>query len=195
MWLVPSRSRPYNLGRLIKACRRTGMTTPAAVRLDSDDPCIGGYMSIETDWEMVVGDRVPLSEAYNEFFGRRLPWYGIFADDVLPETPRWDVRLIEAAGNDGVAYGDDGIGDKPTHFVIGGGLAEEIGWLALPGLTRTYIDTVWNDIASARGVLRYLPDVKITHLHFSNGRALMDSIYRKPEKDADKAIYEQWRVA
>ena len=69
----------------------------------------------------------------------------------------------------------------------------EIGWLALPGLDRLYIDTVWNDIAAERGVLRFLPDVKLTHLHFSNRRAMMDRTYHKPSKNKDRAIYHAWK--
>ena len=63
----------------------------------------------------------------------------------------------------------------------------------MSGLHRIFIDTVWNDIAADRGVLRYLPDVRIIHMHFSNRRALMDKIYRKPTKDHDRAVYEAWR--
>ena len=190
MWIIPSRARPQNIERLAKAFQDTEVTTPVRLRLDDDDPC--GYIC-PAHWEVVTGPRAPLSQYYNEVFDRGLDWYGLFADDVVPETPGWDVLLIEAAGPDGVAYGNDGIGIRPTHFVVGGHLAREIGWLALPGLARTYIDTVWHDIAIERNVLRFLPDVRIPHLHFSNRLALFDQTYRKPTKDQDRALYQAWR--
>ena len=193
VWIIPSRTRPHNLRRLVAACSETLMTTRALLRLDDDDPLLRDYLRMETDWEIVVDKRVPLSEVYNEVFPRHLDWYGFLADDVLPETLNWDSTLIDAAGPDGMAYGDDGIHQAPTHFVLGGDLVRDIGWLALPGLDRLYIDTVWKDIATDREVLRYLPDVKITHLHFSNRRAMRDAIYRKPTKDNDRALYEAWR--
>ena len=161
--------------------------------LDEDDPMLGGY-EIPEGWNVRIGPRAPLSVIYNRVFEEfpDLPWYGIFADDVTPETEGWDEKLIEAAGSDGMAYPDDGIGE-PTHFCLGGDLVREMGWLAYPGLNRLYIDTVWRDIAKSRGVLRYLPDVKVTHRHPSVGLALMDRTYRKEGKAEDKVLYEQFR--
>lgn len=192
MWIIPSRSRPQNISRLVKAFQDTGAMTPVLLRLDDDDPLLTAYLRIEVDWEVVVAKRAPLSEIYNDVFDRRLDWYGFLADDVLPETPRWDRALINAAGPNGMAHCDDGIGGQATHFVVGGNLVREIGWVALPGLHRTYIDTVWNAVANERGVLRYLPDVKLTHLHFSNRLAMFDQTYRKPAKTHDRAIYRAW---
>ena len=196
MWIIPSRGRPHNIRRLVAACIETGMSTPALLRLDDDDPYLDDYLRIEINWEVVVSKRIPLSEVYNEVYNRNLDWYGFLADDILPETKRWDRLLVEAAGKDSLAFGEDGInGDtRAVHFVLGGGLVRSIGWLALLGLDRIYIDTVWNDIARRRGVLRFLPEVKLTHLHFSNRRALRDKIYKKYNKARDKSIYEAWAM-
>lgn len=174
------------------------MSTPAWVRLDEDDPMLGGYESLEkpSDWTFAIGQRKPLSEVYNEAFGlfQDADWIGFLADDVVPETRNFDRLLIEAAGKDGLAFGDDGInGDaRAPHFVLGGNLVRSVGFLSLLGLKRLYVDTFWSDVARARGVRRYLPNVKLTHLHFSNRKALMDSIYRKPGKIEDMMIYEKW---
>lgn len=195
MWIIPSRGRPGQMLRLLPYIEHL----PVYIRLDFDDNTISQYNEIAwpNHWIVHTGSRVPLSEVYNEFFRLYpdLPYYAWLADDVLPETPNWDRILIAAAGNDGLAYGDDGINGEAhaPHFVLGGDLVREIGWLALPGLDRIYIDTVWCDIARERGVMRYLPDVKMTHLHFSNRRALMDATYRKHRKSQDRQIYENWR--
>lgn len=191
MWIVPSRSRPENIARLT-----LGLTeTPALLRLDKDDPELSRYLRIPypTNWQITVGERRPLSAVYNESSG--LSWFGILADDVVPETPDWDRILIETAGHDGLAYGDDGINGEThaTHFVLGCDLVKDIGFVALPGLNRIFIDTVWNDIARARGVMRYRPDVKLTHMHFSNGLAAFDRTYAKPGKSFDRDIYQQWK--
>jgi len=190
LWVVPSRSRPDNIPRLFSG------DTPFLLMLDDDDPMLGGYLAIEypDNWTVDVGSRSKLSEIYNRAYWSSpfSDWYGVFADDVTPETEGWDRKLVEAAGGDGMAYGDDGIGE-PTHFCLGGDLVREMGWLACPGLSRLYIDTIWRDIALSKNVLRYLPDVKITHRHPSVGLALMDATYRKPNKPADRIIYEQWK--
>ena len=198
LWILPSRSRPQNLGRLIAACRATGMSTPALVRLDEDDFTLSQYKSLimPDNWKITVGPRLPLSGVYNEAY-RTMPeteHFGFIADDVVPETHGWDRALIDSAGRDGMAVpaGGDTTGGTP-HFVLGGDLVRSIGWLALPGLDRLWIDTVWHDIAQQRGVLRYLPEVVLSHLHFSNGKALFDRTYKKHNKAQDKALYETWK--
>lgn len=193
MWIIPSRSRPHNIKRLADAFRETSVSTPVLLRLDDDDPYLSRY-TCPDGWKLVIGPRKPLSDCYNEVFNRNLDWYGLFADDVVPETPRWDTLLIEAAGSDRVSFGNDGIDILPTHFVVGGELVREIGFVALPGLDRIYMDTVWNDIATERNVLSYLPDVQIPHLHFSNRMGKMDKTYRKWNKAKDKSIYEAWAI-
>ena len=176
------------------------MTMPVYLRLDDDDPMLQGYRDIDLplSWRFVVAQRTLLSSIYNAVFMAMpdLDWYGFLADDVVPETPNWDRLLIEAAGKDALAFGDDGINGAAfaTHFVLGGDLVRSVGWLALLGLDRIYIDTVWNDIARRRGVLRFLSEVKLPHLHFSNRRALRDKTYKKYNKARDKSIYEAWAM-
>jgi len=192
MFIVPSRSRPHNVHRL---ARSTG-TPPFLLMLDYNDPLLDGYFPLPRNWQYRINARKSLSEIYNAAFQEfpDLDWYGIFADDVTPETEGWATALITAAGSDGLAYGDDGIG-MPTHFVLGGDLVRETGWLALPGLQRLYIDTVWADITKAKGVFRYLPDVKVTHRHPSVGKSLMDKTYRKQGKLEDAALYESSKLS
>ena len=172
------------------------MSTEVIVQLDDDDPMLGGYTDLPFNWTLSITPRKILSERYNEVFEgwSHLKWYGFLADDVVPETDGWDRTLISGAGKDGLAYGDDGIDPtRPTHFVLGGDLVRQMGWLSLPGLQRIFIDTVWHDIAKAGNVLRYVPEVKLTHHHFSNGKALMDATYRKPGKAQDAALYAKWK--
>lgn len=174
------------------------MSTPARLRVDEDDPTLGQYLSLDypKDWNVLVGQRVPLGAYYNQEFELLpdLPWYGFLADDVVPETQEFDRLLIDTAGKDGMAVpaGGETTGGSP-HFVLGGELVRSVGWLCLPGLDRIYIDTVWIDIAKSRGVYRYLPNVVLQHHHFSNGKALMDLTYRKRHKESDRRLYETWR--
>ena len=52
---------------------------------------------------------------------------------------------------------------------------------------------VWQDIAAERGVLRRVPEVQLTHRHFSNRLARFDDTYRKIRKVQDRALYHAWR--
>lgn len=197
MWILPTRSRPHNLQRLLQAYIDTGATTPIWVRIDDDDPMSGAYIVNHPNWSVTIGKRKPLSEIYAEAFDRfrNALWFGFIADDVVPLTPLWDQKLIAVASNDGMAVPSGGHKDYAgaPHFALGGDLVRSIGWLALPGLDRLYLDQVWNDIAEAKGVLRRVPEVQLVHMHFSNGKALMDKTYRKANKAADRMIYETWK--
>lgn len=197
MWILPTRSRPHNLQRLLQAYIDTGASTLVWVRIDDDDPMSGAAVVNHLNWSVTIGKRKPLSEIYAEAFERfrDASWFGLIADDVVPLTDGWDGRLVEVAGTDGMAAPSGGHEDYAgaPHFVLGGDLVRSIGWLALPGLNRLYIDTVWWQIAEAKGVLRRVPEIVLEHRHFSNGKAMMDSTYRKPLKNQDKATYETWK--
>lgn len=197
MWILPSRSRPHNLRRLIDACDKTGASTPVELCLDVDDECLPQYQAVwmQPMWYIVTEQRKGLSDVYNNAYLRHPhePWYGFIADDVVPLTMGWDTRLIEVAGRDGMAVPAGGHDPNGApHFVLGGDLVRSMGWLSLPGLDRLYIDTVWQRIAEARGVLIRVPDVILEHRHFSNGKAMIDETYRKHHKEQDKLIYNNW---
>lgn len=200
MFILPTRGRPEGLKRFVEACERTrAWGWPCRVRVDADDPALPGYhaLALPPWFTLRVGPRISNAPSLNEQFAAEPSWsfYGVLADDVVPETVGWDRALIVAAGRDGVAFANDGIqGSKiATHPVLGGDFVRSLGFIALPGLKRLYADNVWTEIAKDRGVLRYVPDVSVRHLHFSNG-APMDETYKKPEGDADRAIYERWQA-
>lgn len=167
------------------------------LRLDDDDLTVPDTLSLPFPgpWSIEIGPRVPLSQIYNTAFQQSpgAAYYGFIADDVVPETPQWDQILIEIAGNDGMAVPAGGHDPEGApHFVLGGDLVREIGFLSLPGLDRIFIDQVWLDIAKSRGVLRRVPYVLLKHQHFSKG-APYDKTYRKYRKAEDRQVYENWR--
>ena len=197
MWIIPTRARPHNISRLVEAYVKTGASTPVELCVDVDDLDSYKNIDIPSEWRIAVGDRAPLSVIYNNAYARHKeePWFGFIADDVVPITNEWDIKLIEVAGYDGMSVPDGGetTGGCP-HFVLGGELVRSVGWLSLPGLDRLYIDTAWGVIAKSKGVYREIHDVKLEHRHFSNGKAMMDSTYRKLNKEHDKFIYDNWRL-
>jgi hypothetical protein len=70
--------------------------------------------------------------------------------------------------------------------------------MALPGLVHLYVDNAWLELGRAAGVLGYLPDIVIEHMHPGAGKADWDAGYAEanaPELDAaDKAVFERWRT-
>lgn len=198
-WILPSRGRPQNLQRLIDAWHSTEAQTTVRLRLDDDDPTLEQCLSLPLPdtWVREVGPRLPLSEIYNSAFRKQpgRPWFAFIADDCLPHERHWDITLVGTALDiDGMAIPAGGHDPKGTpHFVLSGELVRSVGWLALPGLDRLYIDTVWRDIAQDLDVLERVDDVMLEHLHFSNRKALFDETYRKSHKKQDREIYEKWR--
>ena len=170
---------------------QTEASTPVLVMIDDDDPLLEAYLTIDfpAGFSFRIGKRRSLSELYNSI-SLTHDWYGFIADDVIPRTKLWDRLLIDAAGKDGMSVPEYETEVAP-HFVLGGDLVRDVGFLCLQGLDRIYIDTVWNDIAKSRGVFRET-DVILEHCHFSTG-APFDLTYKKHNKPQDKRIYEEWK--
>ena len=200
MFLLPTRSRPKNLRRFLEAYKACCSTASVYLIFDEDDPCLDEYQQIETplNWHESVmpSSNQGILEKVNYIFRAidNRPWYGLLGDDNVPVTFEWDKRLIETAGNDGVAWPNDGIrkGDFGTLLVIGGDLVREMGWLAPPGMKHLYVDTLWTEIGRSRGKAYYLEDTWVPHYHFSNGKAPMDDTYQRHAGFAenDRKIYE-----
>lgn len=200
MWLLPSRGRPSSVLRFFSAWKETQANSRGVLWLDDDDA--HNYEGIETPekWQLVVSPRIdgtgPIANAIFKMFPNE-PFYGFMGDDVLPRTKYWDRRLIDAAGTDGLSYGDDGVNGirHAAHSCMGGDRARELGWLALPGCKRTYIDNALMEDAKRRGKLFYCPDVITEHLHFSFGKSPMDATYQKTNNQQDKAIFDAWMAS
>ncbi len=201
MWLLPSRGRPASIPRFFKAWQDTEASTPGILCLDEDDAAKYEGVQVPENWRVSIKPRYSsLGENTNAYFWaqRMEPWYGLLADDAVPVTKHWDLRLIEAAGKDGIACCWDGInngtglGSSPC---IGGDLVRSLGWIIYPGLERIYGDNILFEIAEKRNALRYLSDVVVEHWHFSTGKSPMDETYAKPGAGSDRFIYGTWKGA
>ena len=208
MFSLPSRGRPHNLRRFLAAYEETRATAPMWVRLDLDDVMLPEYdrITLPDHWLKTVGPRHPnrcngcVAEMFRAFPDE--PVYGLMADDLIPRTDRWDARLIEAAGSSRLAYADDGKWghELATHPVVGGDLARAIGWLVLPTVLHSFVDTALFAIAMRSNRLAYLPDVKVEHMHplahdqHGRPKAEMDDTYRFPETYIpDQAAFYKWQ--
>lgn len=197
MWFLPSRGRPDNIKRFFEAYRDTEATTPGVLWLDDDDS--HNYHDIEfpEGWDRLVMPRMggtgKMTNKFYELYPNE-PWYGLIGDDVLPRTKHWDKLLVEAAGLDGLAYANDLLRGEAhaAHPVVGGRLVRKLGWLALPGCDRTYIDDALMFAAKKEGKCKYVPEVVLEHLHFSVGKSEFDDTYQKSHGDNDRRIFEAW---
>ena len=186
--------------RFFKAAQSTGMSTPGIVRIDDDDPDVVRYLALllPHSWRVVIGKRNGLGEITNELFYDlpNEPWYGLISDDAVPSSREWDKVLIDCAGSQFIAWGADGAsnGKKVDFPVLGGDLVRRWKHIILPGLDRLYGDNVITDRGAREGVLRYCPNVKVEHWHWTTGKTPKDDTYVKPSAARDRDTYLQWRA-
>jgi hypothetical protein len=200
---VPSRGRPHNLERLANAAKKTCLSDyEILARIDDDDT--SEYPELD-GVRYVVGPRIFFAASLNELAeiatNEGFTHMAILGDDVLPETKGWDVELMNAVPELGVAYGSDGLEnlhgkDLPTHVVVPVGMYKKLGWIGLPTLRHLFCDNVWRELGKLTDFV-YLPNVHLTHLHRWNKSAPDDLTYQeandKEKRDADRLAFETWR--
>lgn len=193
MIILPSKGRPESLARFVHQYYLTKATLPVWVVLDERDAYRYNGVKLPENWKKIVTTGC-LGDIFKKIF-QKYPdeaYYAMVADDVFPETMYWDVTMRDACLPDKIVWGEDGIQSKnlPVHPFIGGDLVRRLGWWAAPGLRHWYVDNVWNHIAATLGCGVYLPEVKMTHLHFINGSSVIDRTYREqPDTIRDRDTY------
>ncbi len=198
MIVLPTKNRPLSLKRFVRAYQETSATLPIHVIFDADDTLY--YNDVETPdhWKRVsVPSGTPLGGIFDLVFKKypNEPYYGMVADDVLPETSGWDVIMAELCQPNKIVWGCDDLQNErlPVHPFIGGDLVRKLGWWSAPGLKHWFVDNVWKNLADSLNCGIYLPQVKMTHLHWINGRSSLDRTYREqPDHAADDRVYQKF---
>jgi hypothetical protein len=198
MIILPTLRRPDNLRRFIKAYKATGGTLPIHVVFDELNTWQYADIELPPNWKRVSAPAgTPIGHIFNFMFMRfsKEDYYGMVADDVVPETNIWDVILRDSCMPNKIAWGCDGIQNEklPTHPFIGGELIRKLGWWAAPGLHHWFVDNAWKAIADEFKVGVYLPQLKMTHHHFLNGKAQRDRTYdQQPNHQNDAIIFNEF---
>jgi len=206
--LVPTRARPRNAAFLAAAWKSTATGDSRLVFLvDGDDPERDDYLAGQRRWGCeaievrvlegphgtgigaILNEHAPLEAAEAAFVG-------FMGDDHRPRTKGWDVALMGALEQPGVAYGDDLLQRErlPTAMVLSSVIVMTLGYLIPPGVRHLYIDNFWMRLGEDLGNLQYLPGVVIEHMHAVAGKASWDEGYvasTAPERFAeDSAAFE-----
>lgn len=194
MWIMLSRNRPDLAQRVFS---KVTPKEKGALVIDDDQIAVYAGVTLPENWRMISSPRTFFGPKNNEIFRMfpNEPWYGTINDDMLPETPGWDSILPEAAGKWGIAWADDVLYGRAACVAFGGELVRALGWICVPAVRHFYTDDGYELVAKDLGIGVYRSDVKVPHLHFSNGKAVKDKTYEeRPAVSKDRAAFMQWKT-
>ena len=131
-----------------------------------------------------------------------LDWVGWADDDYLPETPGWDIKMVEAlrgynfvSTNDCWKARSDELGRMCGAWAFSGKLLRTVGYLVPPGLKKSYVDDVWETIGRETGTWETRMDIIVRHLHPETGQAVADETNSQVVKHwhNDKKAFSRWK--
>lgn len=211
--IVPTRSRPENVAKVVRAWEETDAFRHADLLFayDRDDPKFTGYLSALDRLPLyAVAYRLnkwkPLVPKLNEvaaYYGRVSSYFaiGFAGDDHLPRTHGWAARYLEKLiemGTGVVSCPDGYRPDKlPTQWAMTADIVRALGRMVPAPVEHLYCDNAVQDLAEAAGCYAYLDDVLIEHMHPLAGKTKFDDQYRhvnRPDQfRQDSAAYEEWK--
>jgi hypothetical protein len=207
LMVVPTRGRPQNVRDLYQSWvdNTTGDADLLFV-VDDDDPQLGTYRNQMAWMPRAMLKTVPpglrMVGALNKVATQEALMYeaiGFMGDDHRPRTRQWNIRLCEALDHPvGITYGNDLLQGEamPTAVVMTSNIIQALGYMAPPSMLHLCVDLVWKEWGKALGVLSYLDDVIIEHMHPAIGKAMNDAGYQmanSPEQvTRDSAAYYEY---
>jgi hypothetical protein len=207
--IVPSRTRHWNIDRLIGAWGETGAWGTADLRIDIDanDPAHDRYRAINLPpgARMHTWDTwMPCMHKLEAAAAQEVDSYfalGFMGDDHLPRTVGWAQRWLQVLREmgTGIVYGRDGYQDErcPTQWATTCDIVRATGRLCPSPVEHLWSDTAVYDLGKAADCIRYLPDTFIEHMHYVVGKAPRDFQYERVNSrdqwDRDEAIYRAWQ--
>jgi hypothetical protein len=130
----------------------------------------------------------------------------VLNDDQVIQTPGWDRILLdmlaELRQRDGhglhILHWRDGINDAalPQGFATEDLLSITDTFYPVEAMRHLFVDNYFRFIGRIAGLLEYVPEVFIEHLHYCNGKAPMDKNYAQTNSqsayDRDGQAFEEW---
>jgi hypothetical protein len=211
--IVPTRSRPEAVERVVAAWQATGAFDEGAELLfvvDRDDPRCDEYRAaLITCREGVSGTYAdvwrPLVPKLNTIatslaVGRYAYAVGFAGDDHLPRTHGWVSRYLGTlySVGTGIVYCDDGYQGEniPTQWAMTSDIVRTLGRMVPALVDHLYCDNAVRDLGRGADCLTYLDDVLIEHMHPVVGKAENDEQYQRvngrEQYRHDRAAYREW---
>jgi len=191
--IVPTRGRPENARRLVKAFEDTVLdaeNTLLVFGVDSDDDRLREYLELPTDGVVVhVGPRLQMAGTLNQIARSVHQDYsilGFMGDDHLPRSVGWDNAIREAMGPGGIVYCNDLIqgANLPTEVFLDAEIVRRVGGFVPEGFTHLFLDNTWLEWGRRSGRLTYLDHVVIEHMHPIAHKTEWDDGYKEVNSGA-----------
>lgn len=209
--IVPTRGRPANIVKVLAAWDFTQAWDQAdlVIAVDADDPEIHGYHDLLNanrpglhlvswpEWLPMVhklnATALSLAGTYRAL--------GFAGDDHLPRTIGWAARYLAALAElgSGMVYGDDGYqGAKlSTEWAVTSDIVMALGRMVPADVEHMYSDVSLLELLTAVGCARYLPEVRIEHMHPIVNKADTDEQYKRVNSReqfrTDRLAYQRWQ--
>jgi predicted O-methyltransferase YrrM len=215
--LIPTRGRPDNIRKVISAWDFTNAWDRADMVLviDKDDPEYAGYLALveetrhpDTEEPLIktyeVPTWVPMVHKLNQAATALAPgWFalGFAGDDHLPRSINWARRYLTVLHElgTGMVYGDDGYQGKnlSTEWAVTADAVRTLGRMVPAEVEHMYCDNAMMDLFGGAGAMRYLPEIRIEHMHPYAGKADSDEQYKRvndrEQFRRDRAEYAKWQ--
>lgn len=209
VFIVPTRGRPQNAERLLKAWDETGAVADLYFVCDIDDWALRDYekipnINIITNHVTATGSAAPLNMAammlLNDSQYDHYDFFGFMGDDHLPKTQFWDyrLRLLFPMDKNGIAYGNDLLQGQnlPTAALLSRGIVQTLKGMTQPGTKHLYFDNFWKQLGTDIQGLYYDHSIIIEHMHPLARKAAMDDHYARVNSreyyDHDREVYEAY---
>lgn len=214
--IVPTRSRPENVAKVVQAWEDTGAFDDGAelcFAYDRDDPKRGLYelaiaatdgrqvhSSTVLEWSPMV-HKLDTVTRWMLLRDPDLFAIGFAGDDHLPRTKGWAGRYINALAEmgTGIVSCTDGYrtDQLPTQWAMTTDIVRTLGRMVPAPVEHLYCDDAIRDLGQAADCYRYLDDVLIEHMHPLAKKAVTDEQYQRVNSSGqfsrDQLAYEMWR--
>lgn len=199
--IIPTRDRNQKHKEVWESIKETSDKVDVIFGLDEDNEKV--YERIDHPRvKYEVNPRIRMLPTLNliaEKYMGKYDYIGFMGDDHRPRTNGWDVIFMDKLGKLGIAYGDDLIQREAmcTAVVMTSNIIKALGYMSIPGLIHLIADIFWKELGEATGILSYIPEVVIEHLHFTVGKSEKDEIYSEVNTGSmysqDGATYAEYK--
>lgn len=199
--IIPTRARPEQVSRLIKSFDEKTDNADLLFVTDPDDASMEDF-DFQGHSAMILDPRGTMVQKLNyaavKFLDDydRMVWY---ADDNEFVTDHWDTlmqKTLDEMGSGWVYSFDRRRTDIPETWMVSTDIVRELGWFANPLLNQYYVADSINVLARRSSLLRFCPDVEVTHHHYDvDPDAKRDGLNDYAENKfgkADMMTYQAW---